>query len=92
MNECSARKDSTISRTGNGGAVAGAGFGFDLSDFFAMARFDSLAAATLADELLAKSQEGGPVFDPDIRYGSQNCLHRRVIAAKKRWEGERPGG
>ena len=79
--EYSARKASTISSTWGGGAsTVGLGgadvapFDFrDLgfSDFFAMVGAESLAFEALADELLAKSQDGGPVCCADRRLGSQ---------------------
>ena len=75
LREFSERKDSTMSSTWAGGALAGAlEAGFDLLDFFAMAVVDSLAVAVLADELLPKSQEGGPDFCADIRFGNQPAV------------------
>lgn len=64
--------------------------GFDLSDFFAIAGVDSLAVVAFADELLAKSQEGGPAFGVDIRLGARAALEFGAAAANGR-EGENRG-
>lgn len=63
---------------------------FGFSDFFAMA-VDSLVVVALADELLAKSQDGGPLCCVDIRSGGRNACYC-CAAADNGKEGEKPGG